>query len=227
MKVNLMHGAGGEVMGELLAVLTRFSNNNAGGIGLESLDDGAVIPINGTNIVFTTDSHVVRPIFFPGGDIGRISVCGTVNDLAMMGGRPVALSCGMIIEEGFAVEDLERIVCSMDLALGECGAAMVTGDTKVVEKGALDGIMINTAGIGIAETVVRDSGLRSGDAILVNGSLGDHGMAIMAERSGIPFGEPIRSDVAPLWGLVERALCTGSIHAMKGPTRGGFASAIN
>jgi hydrogenase expression/formation protein HypE len=227
MKVNLMHGAGGEVMGELLAVLTRFSNNNAGGIGLESLDDGAVIPINGTNIVFTTDSHVVRPIFFPGGDIGRISVCGTVNDLAMMGGRPVALSCGMIIEEGFAVEDLERIVCSMDLALGECGAAMVTGDTKVVEKGALDGIMINTAGIGIAETVVRDSGLRSGDAILVNGSLGDHGMAIMAERSGIPFGEPIRSDVAPLWGLVERALCTGSIHAMKDPTRGGFASAIN
>jgi hydrogenase expression/formation protein HypE len=227
MKVNLMHGAGGEVMGELLAVLTRFSNNNAGGIGLESLDDGAVIPINGTNIVFTTDSHVVRPIFFPGGDIGRISVCGTVNDLAMMGGRPVALSCGMIIEEGFAVEDLERIVCSMDLALGECGAAMVTGDTKVVEKGALDGIMINTAGIGIAETVVRDSGLRPGDVIIVNGTLGDHGMAIMAERSGIPFGEPIRSDVSPLWGLVERALAAGSIHAMKDPTRGGFASAIN
>jgi hydrogenase expression/formation protein HypE len=227
MKVNLMHGAGGEVMGELLTVLTRFSNKNAGGIGLESLDDGAVIPIDGKNIVFTTDSHVVRPIFFPGGDIGRISVCGTINDLAMMGGRPIALSCGMIIEEGFLVEDLERIVGSMDLALGECGAAMVTGDTKVVEKGALDGIMINTAGIGIADTVVRDSGLAPGDMIMVNGTLGDHGIAIMAERSGLSFGSQIVSDVSPLWGLVERALSAGRIHAMKDPTRGGFASAIN
>lgn len=227
MKVTLMHGAGGEVMGELLTVLTRFSNNNAGGIGLESLDDGAVIPIEGKNIVFTTDSHVVRPIFFPGGDIGRISVCGTVNDLAMMGGRPIALSCGMIIEEGFLVESLERIVCSMDAALTECGAAMVTGDTKVVEKGALDGIMINTAGIGIADVIVRDNGLVPGDAILVSGTLGDHGMAILAERSGLAFGEQIRSDVSPLWGLVERALSSGKIHAMKDPTRGGFASAIN
>jgi hydrogenase expression/formation protein HypE len=227
MRVNLMHGAGGEVMGELLTVLTRFTNNNAGGIGLESLDDGAVIPFEGKNIVFTTDSHVVRPIFFPGGDIGRISVCGTVNDLAMMGGRPIALSCGMIIEEGFMVEVLERIVCSMDFALGECGASMVTGDTKVVEKGALDGIMINTAGIGITETAVRDSGLVPGDVIIVNGTLGDHGIAIMAERSGLSFGEQIRSDVSPLWGLVEKALRAGEIHAMKDPTRGGFASAIN
>ena len=145
MKVNLMHGAGGEVMGELLEVLTRLKHRNAGGIGLEALDDGAVIPINGTNIVFTTDSHVVRPVFFPGGDIGRISICGTVNDLAMMGGRPIALSCGMIIEEGFLIEDLERIVRSMDQALGECGAHLVTGDTKVLERGALDGIAINTA----------------------------------------------------------------------------------
>ncbi len=227
MKVNLMHGAGGEVMAELLAVLTRFEHRNAGGIGLEALDDGAVIPVNGTNIVFTTDSHVVRPVFFPGGDIGRISVCGTVNDLAMMGGRPVALSCGMIIEEGFLVEDLERIVRSMDRALGECGANMVTGDTKVLERGALDGIVINTAGIGIAETVVRDSGLQEGDVIIVNGTLGDHGIAIMAERASLNFGEQIRSDVAPLWGLVEAALAAGTIHAMKDPTRGGFASAIN
>lgn len=227
MKVNLMHGAGGEVMAELLSVLTRFDTGIAGGIGLESLDDGAVIPVNGTNIVFTTDSHVVRPIFFPGGDIGRISVCGTVNDLAMMGGRPIALSCGMIIEEGFLISDLERIVRSMNEALGECGASLVTGDTKVLERGALDGIAINTAGIGIADTIVRDRGLVPGDLILVNGTLGDHGIAIMAERSGIRFGEQIRSDVAPLWGLVERALAAGTIHAMKDPTRGGFASAIN
>jgi hydrogenase expression/formation protein HypE len=227
MKVNLMHGAGGEVMAELLSVLTRFDTRIAGGIGLESLDDGAVIPVNGTNIVFTTDSHVVRPIFFPGGDIGRISVCGTVNDLAMMGGRPIALSCGMIIEEGFLISDLERIVWSMNEALGECGASLVTGDTKVMERGALDGIAINTAGIGIAETIIRDRGLVPGDLILVNGTLGDHGIAIMAERSGIRFGEQIRSDVAPLWGLVEKALAAGTIHAMKDPTRGGFASAVN
>lgn len=227
MKVSLMHGAGGEVMGELLKVLTRIEHNNAGGIGLEALDDGAVIPVNGNNIVFTTDSHVVRPIFFPGGDIGRISICGTVNDLAMMGGKPIALSCGMIIEEGFEVSDLERIVRSMDIALGECGASLVTGDTKVLERGALDGIAINTAGIGIAETIVRDSGLVPGDLIIASGTLGDHGLAIMAERAGLAFGEQIRSDVAPLWGLVSRALASGTIHAMKDPTRGGFASAIN
>lgn len=227
MKVNLMHGAGGEVMGELLQILTRLEHKNAGGIGLESLDDGAVIPLNGMNIVFTTDSHVVRPVFFPGGDIGRIAVCGTVNDLAMMGGRPIALSCGMVIEEGFEIADLERIVHSMDVALGECGASLVTGDTKVLEKGALDGIVVNTAGIGVADRIVRDNGLVPGDRILVNGTLGDHGMTIMAERANLSFGGQLQSDVAPLWGLVEKAMSAGEIHAMKDPTRGGFASAIN
>ncbi len=227
MKVNMMHGAGGEVMGELLQTLTKFKHNNAGGIGLEAMDDGAVIPLNGQNLVFTTDSHVVRPIFFPGGDIGRISVCGTVNDLAMMGGRPIALSCGMIIEEGFEIDDLARIVASMDEALGECGANLVTGDTKVMERGALDGIAINTSGIGIAKTVVRDNGLTPGDAIIVSGTLGDHGIAIMAHREGFDLGEQIKSDVSPLWGMVEKVLDAGSVHAMKDPTRGGFANAIN
>ncbi len=227
MKVNLMHGAGGEVMGELLQIITNLKHTNAGGIGLESLDDGAVIPMCGQNVVFTTDSHVVSPIFFPGGDIGRIAVCGTVNDLAMMGGRPIALSCGMVIPEGFEVADLERIVASMDIALGECGANLVTGDTKVLERGALDTIIINTAGIGVADRVVRDNGLLPGDAIVVSGTIGDHGIAIMAHREGFDFGGQIRSDVAPLWVLVERALAAGDIHAMKDPTRGGFANAIN
>ncbi len=222
-----MHGAGGEVMGELLQTLTKFKHNNAGGIGLEALDDGAVIPLNGTNLVFTTDSHVVRPIFFPGGDIGRIAICGTINDLAMMGGRPVALSCGMIIEEGFEIGDLARIVASMDEALGEADANLVTGDTKVMEKGALDGIVINTAGIGIAKTIVRDNGLIPGDVIIVSGTLGDHGIAIMAHREGFDLGAQIKSDVAPLWGMMEHVFDAGSIHAMKDPTRGGFASAIN
>jgi len=227
MKVSLMHGAGGEVMGELLRTLTNVRNRNAGGIGLEALDDGAVIPVGEFQLVFTTDSHVVRPLFFPGGDIGRLSICGTVNDLAMMGGRPLALSCGMIIEEGFAIADLERIVRSMDEALTESGAHLVTGDTKVMERGALDGIVINTSGIGIAETVVRDCGLREGDRILVSGTLGDHGLAVLTHREGFDLGEQIRSDVAPLWDLVEGALAAGEIHAMKDPTRGGFASAIN
>jgi len=227
MKVNLMHGAGGEVMGELLQIITNLKHTNAGGIGLESLDDGAVIPMCGQNVVFTTDSHVVSPIFFPGGDIGRIAVCGTINDLAMMGGRPIALSCGMVIPEGFEIADLERIVASMDIALGECGANLVTGDTKVLERGALDTIIINTAGIGIADRVVRDNGLLPGDAIVVSGTIGDHGIAIMAHREGFDFGGQIHSDVAPLWMLVERALAAGDIHAMKDPTRGGFANAIN
>lgn len=227
MKVTLMHGAGGEMMGELLQTLTKFRHNNAGGIGLEAMDDGAVIPFNGKNLVFTTDSHVVRPIFFPGGDIGRIAVCGTINDLAMMGGKPIALSCGMIIEEGFEIADLVKIVASMDDALGEAGANLVTGDTKVMERGAIDGIAINTAGIGIAKNVVRDNGLVPGDVIIVSGSLGDHGMAIMAHREGFDLGEQIKSDVAPLWGMVEKVLDAGTIHAMKDPTRGGFASAIN
>jgi hydrogenase expression/formation protein HypE len=191
------------------------------------MDDGAVIPFCGKNLVFTTDSHVVRPIFFPGGDIGRISVCGTINDLAMMGGKPIALSCGMIIEEGFEIDDLARIVASMDEALGEAGANLVTGDTKVMERGALDGIVINTAGIGIAKTIVRDNGLVPGDVIIVSGTLGDHGIAIMAHREGFDLGEQIKSDVAPLWGMMEKALDAGTIHAMKDPTRGGFASAIN
>ncbi|HTY52274.1 MAG TPA: hydrogenase expression/formation protein HypE [Methanomicrobiales archaeon] len=227
MKVNLAHGAGGETMGELLRTLTNVKNRNAGGIGLESLDDGAVIPIDGKNVVFTTDSHVVRPIFFPGGDIGRIAICGTVNDLAVMGGRPLALSCGMILEEGLDIIDLERIVRSMDEALTESGAALVTGDTKVVERGSLDKIVINTAGIGIAEKVVRDNGFRPGDRVIVTGTLGDHGLAVLTHREGFEMGEQIRSDVAPVWGLVETALAAGDVHSMKDPTRGGFAHAIN
>ncbi len=228
MKVNLMHGAGGAVFSELLGeTLTKYTHNNAGGIGLEALDDGAVIPLGGMNLVFTTDSHVVKPLFFPGGDIGRIAVSGTVNDLAMMGARPIALSCAMIIEEGFDIDILKKIVASMDEALGECGAAIVTGDTKVLERGAIDGIAINTAGVGVAEKPVRDCSLVPGDVIIVSGTIGDHGMAIMTHREGFDLGEQIRSDVAPLWPLVESALAAGDIHAMKDPTRGGFSNAIN
>lgn len=165
-EVNLMHGAGGEVMGELLQTLTAFKNNNAGGIGLESLDDGSTFTVGGKTVVLTTDSHVVKPIFFPGGDIGRVAVSGTVNDLSVMGARPIALTCAMIIEEGFPIADLEKIVASMDETLGEVGASIITGDTKVVEKGSLDGIVVNTAGVGVIEEggfLIRDRNLAVGD----------------------------------------------------------------
>jgi hydrogenase expression/formation protein HypE len=227
MKVTLMHGAGGEVMGEVIDIVSRITNTNAGGIGLESRDDGAVIPIGNSQVVFTTDSHLVRPIFFPGGDIGRISVCGTINDIAMMGGVPIAISCGLVLEEGFEFGDLNRIVDSMNEALNEAGVALVTGDTKVMEKGNLDGIVINTTGIGVAETVVRDCGLQPGDLILVSGTLGDHGFAVLASREGFEFGDQIISDVAPLAGMVQEVMKSCTIHAMKDPTRGGFAAAIN
>ena len=227
MKVTLMHGAGGEVMGEVIDIVSRITNKNAGGIGLESLDDGAVIPIGNSQVVFTTDSHIVRPLFFPGGDIGRISVCGTINDIAMMGGRPIAISCGLVLEEGFEFDEITRIVDSMNEALNEAGVALVTGDTKVLEKGNLDKIMINTSGIGVVDTIVRDCGLQVGDLIIVSGTLGDHGFAVLASREGFEFGDKIVSDVAPIAGMVLEAMEAGSIHAMKDPTRGGFASAIN
>lgn len=227
MKVTLMHGAGGEVMGEVIDIVSKITNKNAGGIGLESLDDGAVIPIGNSQVVFTTDSHIVRPLFFPGGDIGRISVCGTINDIAMMGGKPIAISCGLVLEEGFEFDDIDRIVASMNDALNESGVALVTGDTKVMEKGSLDKVMINTAGIGVVDTIVRDCGLQVGDVIIVSGTLGDHGFAVLASREGFEFGDQIISDVAPLAGMVQEVMKAGCIHAMKDPTRGGFASAIN
>lgn len=232
-EVNMMHGAGGEVMGELLVTLTAFKHNNAGGIGLESLDDGSTFDIGGKTVVLTTDSHVVKPIFFPGGDIGRVAVSGTINDLSVMGARPVALTCAMVIEEGFPISDLERIVASMDEALGEAGAAIITGDTKVVEKGSLDGIVINTAGVGVIDEdsyLIRDKALVPGDKIIVSGTLGDHGLAIVAHREGFDLGDQLKSDVAPLYTMIARAVRAapkGAVHAMKDPTRGGFAACIN
>lgn len=232
-EVNMMHGAGGEVMGELLVTLTTFKHNNAGGIGLESLDDGSTFDIGGKTVVLTTDSHVVKPIFFPGGDIGRVAVSGTINDLSVMGARPVALTCAMVVEEGFLISDLERIVASMDEALGEAGAAIITGDTKVVEKGSLDGIVINTAGVGVIDEdsyLIRDKALVPGDKIIVSGTLGDHGLAIVAHREGFDLGDQLRSDVAPLYTMIAgaiRAAPKGAVHAMKDPTRGGFAACIN
>jgi len=228
----MSHGAGGEIMQGLISdiILGNIQNKSVnGGVGLEALDDGATIPLGEYEIVISTDSHTIDPLFFPGGDIGRISMAGTVNDVAMMGARPLAIANAMVISEGFNMEDLERIVQSMDEVCQETGVAIVTGDTKVMESDKLDNMIISTTGIGIApkNAITPDSGLKVGDKIILTGSVGDHGMALMSYREGFGFDTDLKSDVAPVWGMVEAALDIGGVHAMKDPTRGGIANALN
>jgi hydrogenase expression/formation protein HypE len=224
-RVAMKHGAGGRAMRRLIEqIFLKDANPIAAG-----MDDGAVIPIEGGGaIVVTTDSHVIQPLFFPGGDIGRLSVAGTVNDLAMMGAtEPLGLTCGVIIEEGFSIEELTRIHASMTEACQEAGTAIVAGDTKVMRRGEIDGVVINTAGVAMTLSPVRDSAAVAGDVLIVTGTIGDHGMAVMAARNQFEFAEPLRSDVAPLNGLIRGALAAGPVHAMKDPTRGGVASALH
>lgn len=228
-QITITHGAGGAVMQELIEsrILKNLKRLDAGGIGLRELDDGATIPFNGRNLVLTTDSHVVKPLFFPGGDIGRLAVAGTINDLAVMGASPIALTSSLIIEEGFPLEEFDRIMESMSQTLEEVDVPLITGDTKVMGRGEIDGLVINTTGIGVAEKVISDAGLRVGDKILVTGSIGDHGMALLACRAGFNFETELKSDVSPISGLIAEALKVGSITAMKDPTRGGLANALN
>ncbi|AHF80757.1 hydrogenase expression/formation protein HypE [Thermococcus paralvinellae] len=230
MKIKLEHGAGGELMEEFIKdfILKNLSLKSAGGIGLEALDDGATIPFGDKHIVFTIDGHTVKPLFFPGGDIGRLAVSGTVNDLAVMGAEPLALANSMIIQEGFDSGDFEKILRSMDETAKEVPVPIVTGDTKVVEDKI--GIFVITAGLGIAERVITDSGAKIGDVVLVSGTVGDHGIAIMSHREGIAFETELKSDVAPIWEVVKAvadAIGWENIHAMKDPTRGGLSNALN
>ena len=225
-RVAMKHGAGGRSMRRLI---NRVFLNGAAGPAAD-MDDGAVLPIGDQFLIVTTDSHVIQPLVFPGGDIGRLSVCGTVNDLAMMGAtEPLGLTCGVILEEGFPIEDLVRLQASMRLACEEAGTTIVAGDTKVMRRGEVDGVVINTTGVGLAPRVVRDAGLRAGDAIVITGTIGDHGMAVMAVRNDFRFAEPLVSDVAPLNGLIRAALAAapGAVSAMKDPTRGGVAGALH
>lgn len=224
-KILLAHGSGGKLMHDLIASFIPHLANPL----LEKMDDSAVFEISG-KLAFTTDSYTVQPLFFPGGDIGKLSVCGTVNDLAMSGAKPLYLSLAFIIEEGLPFSDLKKIVASIAAAAAEAGVKIVTGDTKVVGKGGADKIFINTAGVGqVPEGVnISASNARPGDKIIISGNIGDHGIAVLSRREGLKFETPVPSDCAPLNRLVAEMLAvTKDIHCMRDPTRGGLAVALN
>ena len=232
--ILLKHGAGGRAMRLLVEELfVRGAPDGLpeGSVGLSAMDDGAAIPIGGGRfLVVTTDSHVISPIFFPGGDIGRLAVSGTVNDLAMMGATNVlALTCAVVLEEGFPRAELERIQRSIVATCKEAVAPIVTGDTKVMGRGEIDGIVISTTGVGLTERVIRDAGLRAGDRVIVTGNIGDHGLAVMSARHDLGLEGALRSDVAPIGSLVAHVLARhgDAVTAMKDPTRGGVASALS
>ena len=231
-KIGMNHGAGGEVMANLISktILDNITKKSVnGGVSLDDLDDGATIPLGDYELVVTTDGHTVDPLFFPGGDIGRISAAGTINDVSVMGAKPLAISNAIIMQEGFPIDDLDRIIKSLDETCQEVDVAVVTGDTKVMQQDKLDGIVMVTTGIGIAKKgeIIRDSTLEVGDKIIVTGSIGDHGMSLMSFREGFGFETDLKSDVAPMWNVIKKALDVGGVTAMKDPTRGGFANAIN
>jgi hydrogenase expression/formation protein HypE len=227
-RIVLGHGSGGRMSHDLITrlFLPHFENP------ILSVGDDAAEVIAGSNgrLAISTDSHVVWPLFFPGGDIGRLAVCGTVNDVAMLGARPLYLTAGFILEEGLEMAVLERVVHSMMEAAQESGVKIVAGDTKVVERGKADGLFINTAGVGVLEGERRIGGAqaRPGDAVLLSGPIGDHGIAVLAARGELGFEIDVKSDVAPLNGLVAAMLETGAeIHTLRDPTRGGLATTLN
>ena len=241
--VTLAHGAGGSSSRSLIEdlVLSRFDGTDGDSdgaidsdttseIGLPELDDGSVHSLGEAgSLVVTTDSHVVKPPFFPGGDVGKLAIAGTVNDLAVMGAtEPLALTSSLVLEEGFPISRLERVLDSMVSTCREAGATITTGDTKVMGRGEVDGIVITTTGVALVPQgeAVSDAGLRPGDALVVSSTVGDHGIALLAEREGFDFGGGLESDVAPLNGLVRKALDAGAVTAMKDPTRGGLATAL-
>lgn len=228
-KISLAHGAGGALMMKLIkdTVLKELSLRRAGEIGLDELDDGATFKVGDRTFVLTTDGHTIKPLFFPGGDIGRLAISGTINDLAVMGARPIAIACAVVLEEGFPIEDLRRICRSIDETAREVEVPTIAGDTKVMENRALDGTIVTTTGIGVADTPITDTGLSPGDKILITGTVGDHGITILAHREGIDVEADLCSDVAPIWETVEAALKAGGVTAMKDPTRGGVAAALN
>jgi hydrogenase expression/formation protein HypE len=225
--VLLAHGGGGRLMHQLIAQVFAPAFSNP---ALDAQHDASIVPVGSTRLAMTTDSYVVKPLFFPGGDIGSLAVNGTVNDLAMAGATPVALSAGFILEEGFAIETLTRVVSSMRKAAEHVGVHVVTGDTKVVDRGKGDGVFINTAGIGVLrhDLLIGPAAVRPGDAVVLSGDVGRHGIAIMATREGLDFETTIESDCAPLVAPVLALIEAGiAVHCLRDLTRGGLASGLN
>lgn len=232
MNVTLAHGAGGRSMRRLVTDVfaASFDPSPYAEVGLAALDDGAVLRVGEHHLVVTTDSHVVSPAFFPGGDIGRLAICGTVNDLAVMGATaPLGITSAIVVEEGYPLADLELIRTSMVQACREARTTVVAGDTKVMGRGEVDGIIITTSGFGLARRVVTDCGLHPGDVIIVTGFIADHGLAVMAQRHKLAFETPPQSDVAPINLMLARIMdvAAADVTAMKDPTRGGVASALH
>jgi len=226
-RVEMSHGSGGRAMAQLIEQLFAAAFDNP---YLAQGNDGALLPQAEGRLVISTDSHVVSPLFFAGGDIGSLSVHGTINDVAMMGAQPLYLSAAFILEEGFPLADLQRIVHSMAQASAEAGVPVVTGDTKVVERGKGDGVFITTTCVGVVRYGIALSGdlAQPGDKILLSGAIGDHGMAVMSQREGLSFDAPIVSDTAALHGLVAAMLDSGvSLRVLRDPTRGGLATTLN
>lgn len=226
-QIMMAHGGGGKLSQQLIQkmFLPQFKNEL-----LEQLHDGVIFPVNGTRLAFSTDSYVVNPIFFPGGDIGKLAVNGTVNDLSMCGAKPLYLSVAFIIEEGLSMDELWRIVLSMQEATNDTGVLLITGDTKVVDRGKGDKIFINTSGVGIVEDGINinPKNAKVGDKIILSGSIAEHGIAIMSMREGLEFDSPIKSDCAALNGLVSTMFeVSKNIHVLRDPTRGGVASSLN
>ena len=222
--ITLDHGSGGGRTAQLIEELLLPALQNP---HLAPLGDGALLDVSGP-LAFSTDSFVIDPIFFPGGDIGKLAVCGTVNDLAMCGAVPRYLSLGMILEEGFPVEDLKRIITSLAATAASCGVQVVTGDTKVVERGHGHGIYLNTSGIGeVKWPGLSPQAIREGDQILISGTVGDHGTAVMLSRSGMLQGDELTSDCIPLNQLAAAALSAGGVRVLRDPTRGGVATVLN
>lgn len=226
-RITLAHGAGGKATRGLVEALFLEAFRNP---LLEPLEDQAIFSVAGGRMAFTTDSYVVSPLFFPGGDIGELAVNGTINDLAVSGGRPLYLSAGFILEEGFPVEELQRVVASMAAAASVAGVAIVTGDTKVVQRGKADGCYINTAGVGVVEHGLELGAHRArpGDAVIVSGPIGDHGVTVMLARGELDLEADIASDTAPVHGLVTELLAaTSEVRCLRDPTRGGVATVLN
>ncbi|GJQ37468.1 MAG: hydrogenase expression/formation protein HypE [Anaerolineaceae bacterium] len=223
--VVLGHGSGGTLSHDLLK---RLFLPELGKAAPRALDDSAVVTIEGQKYALTTDSHVVSPLFFPGGDIGRLAICGTVNDLAMIGAKPITLTCGFVIEEGLSFDILQKVVASMKEASDEAGVYIAAGDTKVVQKGGADKLFINTSGIGKIAEGINISGVNAseGDVIILSGTIGDHGIAVLSAREDLGFETTLESDVAPLNRLMEAMLSAGDVHVLRDPTRGGLATSL-